>query len=130
MCLFCQVNNLMLLHVWDLLSQPEQCNHSTLIPFVSYVQLLFPAFALAPVMWSCNLWEGLGHGGQVPQSLLCAQGLCGQGLSRAGWGGFSLVLPQLPELQLLLPPPQSHRPALATPLLLPISISKSQWRSN
>lgn len=109
---FCQVNNLMLLHIWDLLSQPEQCSESTLIPFVGCVQLFFPAFNLAPVMWSCNLWVRLGapwSGSSLPCCVL--KGLCGQRwllVRRRGVGAawfcpssVAAISParQLPELQ-------------------------------
>lgn len=129
---FCRGNNLMLLHVWDLPSQPEQCNQSTLIPFVGSMQLFFPAFDPAPVMWSCNVWERLGHRGEVPPSLL--KGLCGQG-GEEGWMGWLQPGPAPAPWasagsSFCSTPPRSHRPALSTPSLFPVSISKSQWRSN
>ena len=89
----------MLLHVWDLLSQPEECDQSTLNPFVARVQLSFTAFDFAPVRWSCSLWVRLG----APWSgsfLLCyiVKGLS-VGRDRVmvrKWGvGMTLVFPLL-----------------------------------
>lgn len=101
MCLFV-LSNLMLLHVWDLLSQPEECDQSALNPFVARVQPSFTAFDFAPVRWSCSLWVRLG----APWSgsfLLCyiPKGLSvgrGRVMVRT-WGvGITSVFPLLCDL--------------------------------
>lgn len=150
---FCQVNNLMLLHVWDLLSQLEQRNQSTLIPLcTAFLPCLrpwpcgvkLPSVGKAGAPWAgpslppCCVLEGLCRQGRAGSSWSCPALL---GHRSAGKGWVQLVLPSPGTAtspsslcfrweQVPLCTSQSHRQALSTPLLFLITISKSQWRSN
>lgn len=111
---FCPVSNLVLLHVWDLLSQPKQCYQLTLTPSVG----TFSSLHSSSLLW----WEAVtcGWGWGTMVRLLCpcwvlegpwtleSRGAAGAARSWSwSWPWpWSCPSPGLPSA-----PPQSHRQA-------------------